>query len=137
MKSLILCLLFFLPLCVSAQIVDTWQFASPEQQKQAYDLARELRCPQCQNQNLMESNAPVAVTMRHEVFTLVEQGKSADEIVASMTQRYGEFVRYTPSLTRHTLLLWGAPLLLVGMAGGGWWLAMRRQRRAWRQEAEK
>lgn len=136
MKALWLSLLL-LTFTAAAQIVDTWQFATAEQQERAYALARELRCPQCQNQNLMESNAPVAVTMRHEVFTLVEQGRGDEEIVSLMTRRYGEFVRYTPLLTRYTLLLWGAPLFLLLAAGGGWWLAMRRQQRLMASQREE
>lgn len=137
MRVLTLFMLLLLTYGAASQIVDTWRFSSAQRQQQAYVLARELRCPQCQNQNLMESNAPVAVAMRHEVFTLVEQGKGDDEIIAFMTARYGEFVRYTPSLTRYTLLLWGAPLLLLGAAGGVWWLAMRRQRRLLAVREEK
>ncbi|EFH6969209.1 heme lyase NrfEFG subunit NrfF [Escherichia coli] len=96
-----------------AQVVDTWQFANPQQQEQALNIASQLRCPQCQNQNLLESNAPVAVSMRHQVYTMVEEGKSEVEIIGWMTERYGDFVRYNPPLTGQTLVLWALPVVLL------------------------
>ncbi|EFB1501478.1 heme lyase NrfEFG subunit NrfF [Escherichia albertii] len=100
---------------VHAQVVDTWQFANPQQQEQALSIASQLRCPQCQNQNLLESNAPVAVSMRHQVYSMVAEGKSEAEIIGWMTERYGDFVRYNPPLTGQTLVLWALPVVLLLM----------------------
>ena len=44
--------------------------------------------------------------MRHQVYTMVEEGKSEVEIIGWMTERYGDFVRYNPPLTGQTLVLW-------------------------------
>ncbi|EQC3345025.1 heme lyase NrfEFG subunit NrfF, partial [Escherichia coli] len=77
------------------------------------NIASQLRCPQCQNQNLLESNAPVAVSMRHQVYSMVEEGKSEVEIIGWMTERYGDFVRYNPPLTGQTLVLWALPVVLL------------------------
>ncbi|EFA6624386.1 heme lyase NrfEFG subunit NrfF [Escherichia albertii] len=100
---------------VHAQVVDTWQFANPQQQEQALSIASQLRCPQCQNQNLLESNAPVAVSMRHQVYSMVAEGKSEAEIIGWMTERYGDFVRYNPQLTGQTLVLWALPVVMLLM----------------------
>ncbi|EFG1227944.1 heme lyase NrfEFG subunit NrfF [Escherichia albertii] len=100
---------------VHAQVVDTWQFANPQQQEQALSIASQLRCPQCQNQNLLESNAPVAVSMRHQVYSMVAEGKSEAEIIGWMTERYGDFVRYNPPLTGQTLVLWALPVVVLLM----------------------
>lgn len=64
MNKGLLTLLLLFTCFARAQVVDTWQFANPQQQEQALNIASQLRCPQCQNQNLLESNAPVAVSMR-------------------------------------------------------------------------
>ncbi|KFK94365.1 MULTISPECIES: cytochrome c-type biogenesis protein CcmH [unclassified Serratia (in: enterobacteria)] len=96
-----------------AQVVDTWAFSSPVVQDRALSVAAKIRCPQCQNQNLLESNAPAAVAMRHEVFAMAEQGKTASEIMGFMTARYGNFVRYQPALEASTLILWGLPPLML------------------------
>ena len=77
------------------------------------NIASQLRCPQCQNQNLLESNAPVAVSMRHQVYSMVAEGKNEVEIIGWMTERYGDFVRYNPPLTGQTLVLWALPVVLL------------------------
>ncbi|PWC16468.1 heme lyase NrfEFG subunit NrfF [Brenneria corticis] len=112
----------------SAQIVDTWEFSSPEQRRAALKIAAQLRCPQCQNQNLLESTAPAAVSMRHEVFSMIGQGKGETEIMAFMTQRYGDFVRYAPPLRLQTSVLWLTPPLLLSAIFAILWRVIRRQR---------
>lgn len=110
-----------------AQVVDTWHFTSPEVQARALAIAGRLRCPQCQNQSLLESTAPVAVTMRHRVFGMTEQGKSEREIVGYMTERYGDFVRYQPPRRGAALALWLLPPLLLAVLGVALWRYHRRR----------
>ena len=124
---LLVALLIFLPFTTHAQVVDTWRFENPQQQGQALSIASQLRCPQCQNQNLLESNAPVAVSMRHQVYSMVAEGKSEAEITTWMTERYGDFVRYNPPLNEQTLLLWALPCLLLLLVGVVVWRVRRRQ----------
>ncbi|EGM7732762.1 heme lyase NrfEFG subunit NrfF [Escherichia albertii] len=112
---------------VHAQVVDTWQFANPQQQEQALSIASQLRCPQCQNQNLLESNAPVAVSMRHQVYSMVAEGKSEAEIIGWMTERYGDFVRHNPPLTGQTLVLWALPVVLLLMVALILWQVRKKQ----------
>ncbi|EPJ5577933.1 heme lyase NrfEFG subunit NrfF [Citrobacter farmeri] len=124
--------MMLLLMCINptyAQIVDTWVFDNPQQQEKALSIASQLRCPQCQNQNLLESNAPVAVSMRHQVYTMVAEGKNEAEITAWMTERYGDFVRYNPPLNGQTLLLWALPCLLLLLVGGVLWRVSTRQRK--------
>ncbi len=78
--------------------VDTYQFRHPELQNRAQELARALRCPQCQNQNLVESNSPIARDLRLEVYRWVDEGQSDEQVIARMTERFGDFVRYDPPL---------------------------------------
>ena len=113
MNKGLLTLLLLFTCFARAQVVDTWQFANPQQQERALNIASQLRCPQCQNQNLLESNAPVAVSMRHQVYSMVAEGKSEVEIIGWMTERYGDFVRYNPPLTGQTLVLWALPVVLL------------------------
>ncbi|MFM5810493.1 heme lyase NrfEFG subunit NrfF [Aeromonas veronii] len=96
--------------------VDTYQFRHPELQNRAQELARALRCPQCQNQNLVESNSPIARDLRLEVYRWVDEGQSDEQVIARMTERFGDFVRYAPPFKSSTALLWGGPLLLLGLA---------------------
>ncbi|MCZ9234331.1 heme lyase NrfEFG subunit NrfF [Escherichia albertii] len=125
-KRFLMLLLLFAGV-VHAQVVDTWQFANQQQQEQALSIASQLRCPQCQNQNLLESNAPVAVSMRHQVYSMVAEGKSEAEIIGWMTERYGDFVRYNPPLTGQTLVLWALPVVLLLMVALILWQVRKKQ----------
>lgn len=114
--ALIAPILLALSLGALASGVDTYQFRSPELQIRAQELARALRCPQCQNQNLVESNSPIARDLRLEVYRWVDEGQSDEQVIARMTDRFGDFVRYDPPLKASTLLLWAGPLLLTLLA---------------------
>ncbi|HHH0714561.1 TPA: heme lyase NrfEFG subunit NrfF [Yersinia enterocolitica] len=119
MKAILLALSLLFSPWVLADLVDTYHFSSPQNQQQALALAKELRCPQCQNQNLLESTSPIAQDLRLEVYRLVEAGHSSQEIMALMTQRYGDFVLYRPPLRSATWVLWFGPgVLLVCLLGG-------------------
>lgn len=98
---------------VSATPVDTYQFKSDDNQVRALSIANELRCPQCQNQNLIDSNSPVAHDLRLVVFEMVDAGKTDSEIIEFMTSRYGEFVLYKPKMEPKTYLLWLGPTILL------------------------
>ncbi|WP_261867582.1 heme lyase NrfEFG subunit NrfF [Budvicia aquatica] len=122
----ILLLIIVLPL--RAEIVDTWQFKNAENQERAVNLAKQLRCPQCQNQNLVESTSPIARDLRLEVYRMVDEGKSNDEIVTFMTSRFGDFVLYKPRLNAQTALLWFSPFILLLIALLAIWRYLRRPR---------
>ncbi|MCG9698489.1 heme lyase NrfEFG subunit NrfF [Shewanella sp. Isolate11] len=108
--------------------VDTYEFKNVDNQKRALELAHSLRCPQCQNQNLIDSNSPVAQDLRLEVYQMVDAGKGDAEIIEFMTSRYGEFVLYKPRMEGKTVLLWLGPigLLLFGLLIG--FIFVRKQR---------
>lgn len=76
--------------------LETFVFKNTSEQTRAINLSRELRCPQCLNQNLMESNSQIAKDLRLIVYQMVNQGKSNNEIIEFMTQRFGDFVLYPP-----------------------------------------
>ena len=80
-------------------------------------LSKELRCLQCQNQTLADSPAGLAADLRREIREQMKAGKSDQEIVAFLTQRYGDFILYRPRVTFTTYLLWFGPfvLLLAGL----------------------
>ena len=93
--------------------VELFKFDNLAQQQQAIALAKTLRCPQCQNQNLIESNSPIAKDLRLHVFKMVKSGQTDTQIIEYMTERYGEFVRYKPAFNMTNALLWFFPLLLL------------------------
>ena len=114
--ALIAPLLLALSLGALASGVDTYEFRHPERQTRAQELARALRCPQCQNQNLVESNSPIARDLRLEVYRWVDEGQSDEQVIARMTERFGDFVRYDPPFKASTALLWGGPAFILLLA---------------------
>lgn len=98
---------------VAFSSIDALNFSSPQQESDYHQLTQSLRCPQCQNNNIADSNATIAVDMRGKVFELLQEGKSKNDVVDYMVARYGNFVTYDPPMTAGTLVLWIAPLLLV------------------------
>ncbi|WP_350448289.1 cytochrome c-type biogenesis protein [Pseudomonas solani] len=116
MKRLIAALALGLALTgVARAAIDTYEFKNEAERERFRVLTEELRCPKCQNQNIADSNAPIATDLRREIFRMLEEGKGDDEIVDFLVARYGDFVRYKPPVNGRTLLLWYGPAgLLVG-----------------------
>jgi cytochrome c-type biogenesis protein CcmH len=93
--------------------------ALPDQaaESRAMALAREIRCVVCENEPVANSSAEIAVDMRNAIREKVAAGASDDEVRAYFASRYGEFVLLRPRLSTATLLLWGAPFLLILIGG--------------------
>jgi len=126
MKYILSCFLFVITLAVAAE-QDRYQFANDEQAQRFSELTKELRCPKCQNQNIADSDAVVAKDLRDKVLGLVHEGKSKDEVIDYMIDRYGYFVHYDPPVTPATLVLWVLPVLIVILGFG---FIVIRQRKA-------
>ena len=98
----------------TAGAIDTdKRFDDPELQARYEQLISEVRCLQCQNQSIKDSNVSLAADLRREIARMIEEGKSDDEIADFLVVRYGEFALYRPRTTGKTLVLWLAPFLLV------------------------
>lgn len=80
-------------------------------------ITQELRCLVCQNESIADSNADLAVDLRQQVREMLIAGKSNDAIFDFMTNRYGEFVRFSPPLETKTLFIWGAPFVMLVLGG--------------------
>ena len=95
--------------------VQPLEFRDAAEEQRFHDLTVELRCVMCQNQSLADSDAPIAHDLRQEVFDLMREGRSDDEIKTFLVERYGEFVLYRPRFVGGTLLLWlGTVMVLLG-----------------------
>ncbi|MDP3814143.1 cytochrome c-type biogenesis protein [Pseudomonas sp.] len=116
MRRLLTAVLLGLALLGTAQAaIDTYEFASEAERERYRDLVEELRCPKCQNQNIADSNAPIAMDLRAQIYRMLEEGQSNEQIIEFLVSRYGDFVLYKPPLSARTLLLWYGPAaLLVG-----------------------
>jgi cytochrome c-type biogenesis protein CcmH len=110
---IIFALLMVFSSTVKASPVDTYVFQDEVTKIRFQALNKELRCPKCQNQNLADSNSPIAADLRKEVYQLLQQGKADSEIVNFMVDRYGEFVLYRPRVSQLTYVLWFGPIVLI------------------------
>lgn len=106
--------------------IDAYPFDSLAQEQRFRQLVEEFRCPKCQNQNLADSNAPLAKDLRHIIYTKVKANESDAAIAQFLQERYGDFVLYRPPLKASTVLLWFGPALALLLALFGLW-------RWWRQ----
>ena len=114
MKRWLTALVFGLTLTGVAQAaIDTYEFKNDAERDRFRELTKELRCPKCQNQDIADSNAPIATDLRREIFRMLGEGKDNQQIIDFMVDRYGEFVRYKPALTSKTAVLWFGPLALL------------------------
>lgn len=111
-SKLILLLVLFYSYSAAAAPIETFQFDSPEAEKTFHKLSEELRCLVCQNQNIAESNADLAKDLRLEIYTMLTKGKTEEEIVAFMVDRYGDYVLYRPPFKPMTWLLWFGPIIV-------------------------
>ncbi|MBB6154262.1 cytochrome c-type biogenesis protein CcmH [Pseudomonas sp. JAI115] len=118
---------------VAHAAIDTYEFAKEGDRERFRELTKELRCPKCQNQDIADSNAPIAADLRKEIFRMLGEGKENQQIIDFMVDRYGDFVRYKPALNAKTALLWFGP---AGLLFGGLVViaVIVRRRRAQRTE---
>jgi cytochrome c-type biogenesis protein CcmH len=117
--------------CFSNLVVSTedkFHFDSEQQTALFLELTKELRCPKCQNQNIADSDAMIAVDLRRKVYELLQKGYDRDQVIDFMRQRYGDFVYYQPPVNPMTIWLWLLPVLFIFVAVVG--LVMTRKRQA-------
>ena len=85
----------------------------PVLEERARKLSAGLRCLVCQNQNIDESDAPLARDLRRLVRERLQAGDTDAQVTTYLVERYGEFVLLRPPFALHTLLLWLAPLFVL------------------------
>ncbi|HXD37124.1 MAG TPA: cytochrome c-type biogenesis protein [Rhodanobacter sp.] len=114
---------------VHAQAIEPMPFKDHAQELRFQHLTHQLRCPMCQNETLADSNAPIARDLRNQIFKLMQQGKSDDEIKQYLVARYSDYILYDPPLKPGTWLLWFGPLLILLGGAGVVWAAIRKRKR--------
>ncbi|MHB9101154.1 MAG: cytochrome c-type biogenesis protein [Sulfuricella sp.] len=102
----------------------------PVTEQRMIKLSEDLRCLVCQNESLAGSRAELAQDLRQEIREQMRAGKSDEQVIDYLTQRYGDFVLYKPPVKPLTWLLWFGPFaLLIGSVGGLYAYIKRRGNR--------
>jgi len=113
MRALLLALLLLASPALA--IVDPREMLpDPDQEARARIIGKELRCLVCQNQSIDDSNAGLARDLRMIVRERVAAGDTNEQVLAFVTERYGDFVRLTPPVNATTIVLWASPALILG-----------------------
>ena len=101
----------------------------PVKNKRLLAIAEKLRCLVCQNQTIAESNADLAIDLRRQVREQIAEGRTDDEIISYMTDRYGDFVLYKPPFKASTVILWVGPIALLVIVLAWYFVTVRRRRK--------
>lgn len=117
---------FMLFITATTQAEPLLTFRSPVEQTRFISLTKELRCPKCQNQDLADSQAGIAADLRRQIYQMLEQGKTDQEIVDYMVSRYGDFVLYRPRYSWATSLLWLGPVVFIVIGATVFLFVIRR-----------
>ncbi|TQV71431.1 cytochrome c-type biogenesis protein CcmH [Aliikangiella marina] len=104
----------FFSLIATANVA-IFKFENELQEKRFKVLVAELRCPTCQNQNLADSNSMVAEDLKQIVYEQIIAGKTDEQILSFMKQRYGEFILYEPEI-QSNIILWVGPFIFLVLA---------------------
>jgi cytochrome c-type biogenesis protein CcmH len=96
------------------------------QERRAQQIFAALKCVVCEGQPLAESDAELAIDMRHSIRQKVARGETTQTIIRYFETRYGEAILMRPPVTQHTLPLWLMPLLLLCVGLGIFWRNVRR-----------
>lgn len=111
-----------------AAAIDSHQpFKDPKLQARYESLNKQFRCLVCQNETIADSNADLAGDLRGEVYKMLAEGKTDQQIKNYMVDRYGDFVLYKPPVQDNTILLWAGPFILLALALGIVFMAIRRR----------
>ncbi len=102
----------------------------PALEARARAISRELRCLVCQNQDIDDSEAPLAHDLRVLVRDRLKKGESDAQVIDYIVARYGEFVLLKPRFELRTLALWTLPPLALIAGAIGLVLALRRRKAA-------
>jgi len=85
-------------------------------EERARMISQGLRCLQCRNESIDESNAAIAKDLRILVRERLAEGDSNKEVMDFIISRYGEYVSLQPNIQGINFILWlfGPILFLIG-----------------------
>ena len=113
MRRVSILIMVLISLAAPALAKEAKPVEDPQIEQRMQALTQQLRCLVCQNETLADSRADLAEDLRKEIREQIKAGKSDQEIIAFLTQRYGDFVLYKPPVKATTYLLWFGPFVLL------------------------
>ena len=114
-RLLLAALLLVLSAAVAGAVEPDEVLEDPALENRAREISKDLRCVVCQNQSIDDSHAEIARDMRVLVRERLVAGDSDAQVVDFMVARYGEYVRFRPTIRPETYPLWFGPPILVAV----------------------
>src|SRR5712664_3914136 len=133
MRRVSILILLLISLAGPALAKEAKPVEDPQIDQRMQALTQQLRCLVCQNETLADSRADLAEDLRKQIREQMKAGKSDQQILAFLTERYGDFVLYKPPVKATTYLLWFGPFVLL-IAGTGFLYSYVKSRRKLIQE---
>jgi cytochrome c-type biogenesis protein CcmH len=97
----------------TAWAVDPAQLSDPVLQARYEVLIHELRCVQCEDNSLADSDAWIAADVRRQIRGMLAAGKSDKEIKGYLVSRYSDFILFRPEYSWRNAWLWALPAVLL------------------------
>ena len=110
---LLLIPIFFLSFSLEAKNV--YEFSNKNLEKDFIELSKEVSCPLCAGSSIAESDSDIANDLKNVIFKELENGKTPKEIKNNLIQLYGEGILFMPENKLSIFILYGFPLLLIGI----------------------
>ena len=128
MRGLVAIAVLVLSLAGMARAVEPDEMLKdPAQEARAEAIGRQLRCPVCKTESIEESDADFTKDLRRVVREQVAEGKTDQQVLDFMHQRYGDFILLRPPFEPVTWALWLAPPALLILGGALAWMVIRRR----------
>jgi len=126
MRKLLAILAFLVAVQPAFALTPDEQLKDPALEARARVISAQLRCLVCQNQSIDDSEAPLAKDLRTLVREQITAGKSDEQVLDYVVERYGQYVLLKPRFEPETLILWGTPFAVLLIAGAA--MILRRKR---------
>ena len=104
---------FFLSLSLEAKNI--YEFSNENLEEDFIELSQEISCPLCAGSSIAESNSDIATDLKNVIFKELEKGKTPKEIKNNLIKLYGESILFMPENKISIFILYGFPLLLIGI----------------------
>ena len=110
-----LLLISILFLSFSLDAKNIYEFSKENLEKDFIELSQEISCPLCAGSSIAESDSDIANDLKNVIFKELENGKTPKEIKNNLIELYGEGILFMPENKISIFILYGFPLLLIGI----------------------
>ena len=83
-----------------------------DQYKKFVEITKELRCIECQNQSIFDSDIQIAVDMKKSIIHMLNNGVEKKEIFIILKEKYGERIDFKPNIESNKFL-WIEPFIML------------------------